>query len=126
MGYANDDILRAQFIAHQALKQIEELVTKTQAACPHPARKRDICTRCSMRLVPLGGLRRDQMKTVSLCDGKYEFDLEDGQVIAARRHKVYWPAGFDLRFTNCFVAALERIIELEECVADPRTILRPT
>lgn len=65
------------------------------------------------------------MKTITLADGKYEFDLQDGHIVAARRHKVEWPAGYELRFTNCFVAALQRIEMLEEVVADPRTKLRP-
>src|ERR1019366_4892666 len=64
-------------------------------------------------------------KTISLANGKYEFDLKDGNMIAARRHGEDWPAGFDMRFTNCFIVALQRIVELEECVADPRAVLKP-
>lgn len=54
-------------------------------------------------------------KTVRLEGGKYEFDIDEtlGLLVAARRHKVDWPAGLELRFTNCFVAALLRILELE-------------
>jgi len=53
------------------------------------------------------------MTTVSLEDGKFEFDMEDGQMVAARRHGERWRAGFDARFDNAFVAALNRIAELE-------------
>ena len=52
--------------------------------------------------------------TIKLDNGKYEFDLEDGQIRAARRHGHDRQAGFDLRFQNCFVAALLRIKELEQ------------
>jgi hypothetical protein len=62
------------------------------------------------------------MKTVSLADGKYEFDMKDGQMVAARRHGVPWPADFDDRFNHCFVEALNRIIELEEA-SKPKTCM---
>ncbi len=55
---------------------------------------------------------------VSLYDGKFEFGLQDGQVIWAHRHGEDWPAGYELRFTNCFVAALNRILELESKVVE--------
>ena len=54
-------------------------------------------------------------KTVSLENGKYEFDLEDCRMVAARRYGEDWPAGLELRFTKCLIAALERILELENC-----------
>ena len=55
------------------------------------------------------------MRTVNLESGKYSFDLsDDGRLVAARRYGEDWPAGYDLRFTNCFVAALARVAELEE------------
>jgi hypothetical protein len=54
------------------------------------------------------------IRVVKLAGGKYEFDVQDGQVVASRRHGETWPAGLDLQFTNCFVAALLRIIELED------------
>ena len=58
------------------------------------------------------------MRTVRLENGKYEFDLnEDGRMVAARRHGENWPAGFDLRFTGCFLASLNRIIDLEDELA---------
>ena len=53
------------------------------------------------------------MRTIKLSDGKYEFDLQDGRLVAARRHGERWPAGLDLRFSGCFIAALIRIAELE-------------
>jgi hypothetical protein len=54
------------------------------------------------------------MKKVTLADGKYEFDIDDyGIMVGSRRNGVEWPAGFELRFTNVFMAALQRIIELE-------------
>lgn len=61
-------------------------------------------------------MKPPEVRTVSLDDKKYEFDLSDGQLVAARRHGVDWPAGYGLRFTGCFLAALHRIIELEEQV----------
>jgi hypothetical protein len=55
------------------------------------------------------------MRTIRLDNGKYEFDLdEDGRMVAARRYSESWPAGFDLRFTGCFMSALSRIVELED------------
>jgi len=56
---------------------------------------------------------------VNLSDGKYQFELKDGLVVAARRHGEDWPAGYELRFTNCFVAALNRILELEQAMGSP-------
>ena len=56
---------------------------------------------------------------ISLSDGKYEFTLRDGQVVEAKRHGEEWPAGFELRHTGCFVAALERIAELEAQLNTP-------
>jgi hypothetical protein len=53
------------------------------------------------------------MRTIKLGNGKYEFDLSDGRLVAARRHGEEWPTGLDLRFTGCFMAALTRIAELE-------------
>ena len=54
------------------------------------------------------------MRTVKLADGKYEYDIDDnGCMAAARRHGMDWPAGFDNRFDNAFLAALDRILELE-------------
>lgn len=53
-------------------------------------------------------------KTVKLDDGKYEFDIEDGQMVAARRHGEFWLAGYEDRFNNALVAALNRVAELEE------------
>lgn len=59
------------------------------------------------------------MTTIRLSDGKYEFDLEDGMLVAARRKGVDWLAGYDsARFNNSFMAALNRIAELEEQVSD--------
>jgi hypothetical protein len=52
-------------------------------------------------------------KTVKLADGKYEFDIQDGQMTQARRNGVFWPAGHEERFNHSFVAALNRILELE-------------
>jgi hypothetical protein len=58
-------------------------------------------------------------RTISLYDGKYEFDIDDrGSMVAARRHDVDWPAGYDLRFTNCFIAALNRIADLEDKIKE--------
>jgi hypothetical protein len=54
------------------------------------------------------------MKTVRLSDGKYEFDLDDGQMVDARRYGEHWAAGYESRFNHAFVAALLRIAELEE------------
>jgi hypothetical protein len=55
------------------------------------------------------------MRTIRLQDGKYEFDIDELDTIrAARCHGVSWMAGLELRFTNCFVAALLRIAELED------------
>lgn len=54
------------------------------------------------------------MKTIKLDDGKYEFDLdESGCMVAARRHGEDWPVGMNFRFQNSFMAALDRICELE-------------
>ena len=53
-------------------------------------------------------------RTIRLDEGKYEFDLQDGRLLGARRHGVDWPAGFENRFNNAFVAALNRITELED------------
>ena len=58
-------------------------------------------------------------RTISLYDGKYKFDIDDrGSMVAARRHDVDWPAGYDLRFTKCFIAALNRIAELEDKIEE--------
>jgi hypothetical protein len=56
------------------------------------------------------------MRTISLDDGKYEFDIDEkfDQVVAARHHGVSWRPGLELRYTNCFVVALLRIAELED------------
>jgi len=54
------------------------------------------------------------MRTVSLDGGKYEFDFEDGRMVAARRNDVDWPAGYEWRFSKAVIAALTRIIELED------------
>lgn len=54
------------------------------------------------------------MKTIKLAEGKYEYDIKDGQMIAARRHGEDWPAGWESRFDNAFMAALTRIVDLEE------------
>ena len=63
-------------------------------------------------------------KTVRLEDGKYEFDILDGQMVAARRHGKEWPPGFEWRFSKAVMAALGRIVELEEAGIDDRT--KPT
>ena len=54
------------------------------------------------------------MKTVSLADGKYAYDIDDGQMVAARRHGVDWPAGYADRHHNALVAAIVRVAELED------------
>lgn len=64
------------------------------------------------------------LRTVRLVDGKYEFDILDGQMVAARRDGEEWPLGLELRFFEAFTAALGRIVELEEAGIDDRT--KPT
>ena len=55
------------------------------------------------------------MTTVQLDDGKYKFDIDsNGIMVAARRNDEQWPAGYELRFTGCFMTALLRIQELEK------------
>jgi hypothetical protein len=55
------------------------------------------------------------MRTIKLDNGKYEFDIEDGQMMAARTNGVDWPATFeDWRHSKCIMAMLERIAVLEE------------
>jgi hypothetical protein len=56
-------------------------------------------------------------KTIKLDAGKYEFDIEDCRLKAARRGGEDWPAGLEYRFQHAFVAALLRIEELETAVA---------
>jgi hypothetical protein len=57
----------------------------------------------------------DAMITISLDSGEYEFDLDEhGLLVAARRKGEPWATGLALRHTNCFVAALQRIAELED------------
>jgi hypothetical protein len=53
------------------------------------------------------------LQTIRLSDGKYEFDLFKGRIIAARRHGVDWPAGFEWRHSHAVVAMLQRIAELD-------------
>ncbi len=53
-------------------------------------------------------------RTIRLDNGKYEFDLQDGRLIGARRHGEDWPAGFESRYNSSFMAALNRIEELED------------
>lgn len=55
-----------------------------------------------------------QARTIVLDGGKYEFDLQNYRLIGARRHHVEWPAGLDMRHHNAFLAALNRIAELED------------
>jgi hypothetical protein len=59
------------------------------------------------------------IRTVDLCEKKYSFDLDldTGQMIAARRHGESWPAGMEWRYSKAYVAALLRILELEDAVA---------
>ena len=58
------------------------------------------------------------MKTVSLADGKYAYDIDDGQMVAARRHGVDWPTGYADRHHSALVAALVRVAELETIEVD--------
>jgi hypothetical protein len=51
------------------------------------------------------------VKKIKLAE--YEFDLDDGQVVHARRHGEFWLAGYKLRHTHAVVAMLERIADLE-------------
>jgi hypothetical protein len=53
------------------------------------------------------------VRTATLCEGKYAFDVSDGQMVAARRHGVDWPAALDWRYSTAIVAMLERIVDLE-------------
>jgi len=55
------------------------------------------------------------MRTVSLEDGKYEFDVSDnGLLVAARRHGEPWPAGLEgNQYSKSFMAAMQRILDLE-------------
>lgn len=64
--------------------------------------------------------------TVTLSNGKYAFDLDEktGLMVAAWRDSERWDAGFELRFTGCFMSALQRIIELETVLAP--VVLRKT
>jgi hypothetical protein len=62
-----------------------------------------------------------ETRVVKLDDGKYEFDLEDGRMVMARRNGEEWAAGLDMRFSKCFVAALLRIVELEDQANELRT-----
>ena len=64
------------------------------------------------------------LRTVRLVDGKYEFDILDGQMVAARRDGEEWPLGLEWRFSTAAMAALGRIVELEEADLDDRT--KPT
>lgn len=53
------------------------------------------------------------IETVRVAGGKYAFDFDEyGLMVAARRHGMDWPEGFELRFTNCFTAALKHIVAL--------------
>jgi hypothetical protein len=56
------------------------------------------------------------MKTVSLDDGKYQFDIDEqtGLMVAARRNDEDWPAGFEWRFSKAVMCMLWRIVELED------------
>jgi predicted HAD superfamily Cof-like phosphohydrolase len=56
------------------------------------------------------------VNTVRLGDGKYEFDMYEGHMAAARRNGVDWPAGFEWRYVHAIVGALNRIVELESVV----------
>lgn len=59
------------------------------------------------------------VRTIKLYDEKYEFDLDGyGLMVAARRNGEDWPAGFELRFTKCFMAALSHIVDLEDELAN--------
>lgn len=66
------------------------------------------------------------MSTIVLDDGKYEFDIADdtGLMTAARRKGERWPAGLELRFTGCFMAALWLIRDYEEAQVDKHRLLR--
>lgn len=55
------------------------------------------------------------MTVVELDDGKYTFYLTaNGLMHSALRHGEDWPAGYEMRFQQVFMAALWRIQELEQ------------
>lgn len=54
------------------------------------------------------------MRTIELDEGKYRFELDaNGLMRAAFRNDEPWPAGYEMRFSQVFMAALWRIEELE-------------
>lgn len=54
------------------------------------------------------------MKTIKLEDGKYVFCLNnDGLLVNAYRNGEVWPAGHGYAYEKAFMAALNRIVELE-------------
>lgn len=64
-------------------------------------------------------------RTISYGDSKYEFDLDDnGLMTQARRYGEDWPAGFEFRFTNCFMVALWVIRDMEDTMEDHRRLVR--
>ena len=63
------------------------------------------------------------MRTVRLCDGKYEFDLDHaGTLLSVRRNGNSWPVVFEqFRFSNAAMAAFHRITELEDLLMNQST-----